>query len=143
MAVDLPPGWMRQIIDASHSRPVAAQRLSRCVGHFFDNKTRQNVSIDLGRVNLTVPNVFRAVPLEDEPKNILSWEFSSLEEGTAQNMESIPFFTDVGFSVKYPTKTVGQKSVRVLCNTRTNSHGWELSDKKHPRTNSDGSEKSC
>ena len=112
MAVNLPPGWMRQIIDASHSRPVAEQRSSRCVGYFFDKKTRQNVILDFGKVNLTVPHVFRAASLEDEPKNILSWELGFSEKDAAQSAQS-------------PFEIVGNYPVRVLCNTRTKSHGWE------------------
>lgn len=93
MAVDLPLGWMRQIIDAS-GRPQAAQRIRGCRGTFWDAKRGCNVSIDLGEVNLRVPFVFRAAPsvelVDDEPKNFLSWA----EEGAAQNAE-------------YPTKEKG------------------------------------
>lgn len=106
---DLPPGWMRQIIGASQSRSVAAQRSSRCCGTFWDSVRCCSVSIDLGRVNLTVPYVFRAASSEDESKNVLSWELGSLEEDAAQNAE-IPFFTDSNFAViaaKYPTKKKG------------------------------------
>lgn len=123
MALDLPSGWMRQIIGASDRLPAA--RPNRCRGFFWDSTRRRSVVFDLGKVNLSVLNVFRAVPLEDEPKNILSWEFGSLEEGTAPNMESIPFFTDAGFSAKYPTKTVVQKQSGFRCNTRTLCHGWQ------------------
>lgn len=93
MAVDLPFGWMRQIIDAS-GRPQAAQRIRGCRGTFWDAKRGCSVSMDLGEVNLRVPFVFRAAPsvefVDDEPKNFLSWA----EEGAAQNAE-------------YPTKEKG------------------------------------
>lgn len=113
MAVDLPPGWMRQIIGASPRRPMAAQR-DRCRGFFWDNINHRQVVLDLGKVTVTVPHVFRAASLEDEPRNILSWEIGFLEEDAAQ-------------SAQIPFEIVGNYSVRVLCNTRTNCHGWQKS----------------
>lgn len=89
MAVDLPSGWMRQIIGASPRRSVAAQP-PRCRGTFWDNKNHRIVSLDLGRVNCYPVPAFRAASLEDEPKNVLSWELGFLEEDAAQNVE-IPF----------------------------------------------------
>lgn len=85
---------MRQIIDASQSRPKAAQRVKGCRGTFWDAQRGCSVSIDLGEVNLRVPFVFRAASsvelVDDEPKNLLSWA----EEGAARNAE-------------YPTKEKG------------------------------------
>lgn len=130
MAIDLPLGWMRQIIDASPNRFQAAQRPPRCCGTFWDAQRGRSVSIDLGRVNLTVPFVFRAAPsagfIDDEPENLLSWA----EEGAAQSTE-------------YPTNEEGNYPVRVLCNTRTNCNGLQSEHKKHPRTNSHQWEFSC
>lgn len=111
MSVDLSSGWMRQIIDASHSRPVAAQR-DRCRGFFWDNVKKRQVMLDIGKVNLNVPFTFRAASLEDEPKDVLSWELGFFEKDAAQ-------------SAQIPFEIVGNYPVRVLCNTRTKSHGWE------------------
>lgn len=91
---------MRQIIDASPSRSQAAQRPPRCRGSFWDSQRGCAVSIDLGNVNLTVPSVFRAASLEDEPKNILSWEIGFSEEGAAQSACGLSY--EGGFTAPTP-----------------------------------------
>jgi len=113
VAVDLPLGWMRQIIGASPRRLKAAQHPPGCRGSFWHPTLNKLVTVDLGDVLLRPVPVFRVASLEDEPKNILSWELGFSEEGATQN-------------TKYSTKAKGN-SVRVLCNTRTNSHGREFS----------------
>ena|SRR4030065_646342 len=100
---------MRQIIDASPRRPLAAQH-GRCRGFFWDNIKKRQVVLDLGKVYVNVIPAFRAASLEDEPKNILSWELGFSEEDAAQ-------------SAQIPFDIVGNYSVRVQCNTRTKSHG--------------------
>lgn len=112
----LPENCFRQIIGASgahyKAEAKAAQRISGCRGTFWDAERGCIVTIDLGMVNIRVPSVFRAAPLEDEPLNVLSWEIGFSEEGAAQNIESLQ------------NERSGQE-VRVLCNTRTKSHGWD------------------
>lgn len=81
MTVDLPLGWMRQIIGASQLKtlPEAARRPNRCVGHFFDVATHRIVDIDLGTVYIRPVPVFRSEASWDEPQNILSWDEVSVQ----------------------------------------------------------------
>lgn len=98
----MPQGWMRQIIDASPSRPAFRPAVG-CVGSFWDNDKKRMVLLNLGYVGLRVLSVFRAAASGSEES-----AFEGVEVA-AQNAE-IPFFTDVHFE---------RFQVRVLCNTRT------------------------
>lgn len=60
--ISLRPGWMREIIsNPIRQRAMQARYTTRsCIGHFFDEKTRKVVHIDMGEVSIRVPLVFRA-----------------------------------------------------------------------------------
>lgn len=96
MAVDLPKGWMRQIIGAASSKrpsqPVG------CVGHFFDSETKVNVKLNLGFVTVRCPFAFRSVLLEDEPMNVLSWVSGSAVPNDELPEHGVRFF-ESGFYV--------------------------------------------
>jgi len=79
--LDLPKGWIGRLLDYP---PIlkAAQRSGRCCGTFWDNTKKRQVVLDLGQVFINVPFVFRAVPSEGKPRNVLSWD-----EGTAQSTD--------------------------------------------------------
>jgi hypothetical protein len=82
MAVDLPAGWMRQIIGAS---PRNASRTPKvCVGHFYDPATHQTVTVKLGAVWCRPVPMFRPATLDDEPANLLWWA-AEYSEGAGQN----------------------------------------------------------
>lgn len=120
MAVDLPAGWMRQIIGLPRPQMTSHRKIG-CVGHFFDAELKKVVSVQLGEVFIRVPFVFRAASSGEQSSNYLSWE-----EGAAQSAEFL-------------TKSKGQNPVRVLCNTRTLSRMRDFT----PRTLSDESESAC
>lgn len=98
----MPKGWMRQLIDASPSRP-AVKPYTGCIGSFWDNEKKCMVSVNMGFVAVRVLSSFRAVASGSQES-----AFEGVE--AAAQSEEIPFFTDVNFE---------RFRVRVLCNTRT------------------------
>ena len=97
MEVNLPKGWMSQIID----RAFLQKRLTRwnmCVGHFFDNERKKAVCVNLGFVVVRRLWSFRSALLEDEPSNVLSWNSGSAVQNDELPEHAARFF-ESGFYV--------------------------------------------
>lgn len=85
----MPKGWMRQLIDASPSRP-AVKPYTGCIGSFWDNENKRMVSVNMGFVSVRALSVFRAAASGSQES-----AFEGVEVA-AQNAE-IPFFKDSDF----------------------------------------------
>lgn len=86
--VDMPQGWMRQIIGASASRRLAQP--FGCVGHFFDNARKQLMTVELGYVFVRCPFSFRSALCDDEPVNVLSWAAKATDLQSAVPNDELP-----------------------------------------------------
>ena len=101
----MPLGWMRQIIDASPSRPSFRPSVG-CIGSFWDNERKCSVFRNLGYVALRSLSSFRAAASVSQETAFEGVEAAAQSE----DFPDLPFFTDVHFE---------RFQVRVLCNTRT------------------------
>lgn len=109
----MPQGWMRQIIDASPSRPVVRPVLG-CIGNFWDNEKKCLVSVNMGFVVVRALSVFRAA--------------SSCLEKTASDVGEVlekTAFEGVEVAAQNADNLQNERSaenVRVVCNTRTSAN---------------------
>lgn len=79
-----------ELIPYDAQASASARPRKGCVGHFFDEKTRREVTVYLGTVWCRPVPGFRSAPspvvaYDDEPANVLSWAFEGADQSSAES----------------------------------------------------------